>query len=393
VLFAFFDSINEPCTSDFDFSSSQNLKRFTLLLSLLLLVLSCSASLAQDVFLPATNVTTANPQTDSLFHNIVPPVELLPSQPIVDQTDEDVIAQPTRPRRAGPGGGQAPVRWNLGWALDSDASNVPGSLSYTTSDLRVGYPISISDSGMTLLTGGVQWTGIDSQIVLPDSNQLLPSELWNIELGLMRTQQLENDRELGGLISIGSPSDQPFASIREMTLTTMLFYNIPSGESNSWNFSLFYSPTGQMNFPVPGVAYAWRPNDRFEMNLGIPFSLRYQPDDQTTITVRYLPLVNFQFNWERQLNDQWTITAGYRVVNEIYLLADRIDEQERLNLFDQRAHLGLRRRLPAGWQLEVGVSYLFDRQIFQSPSFGDDRTDQIDIEPGLLSMLQLSWQR
>jgi hypothetical protein len=83
------------------------------------------------------------------------------------------------------------------------------------------------------------------------------------------------------MLRVGSPSDQPFGAFRDLTATLLGFVTIPS-DRDAWSFSLFYSPTSQLVFPIPGVAYVWRPSDQFQANLGIPFSLHYRPTETLT---------------------------------------------------------------------------------------------------------------
>ena len=48
---------------------------------------------------------------------------------------------------------------------------------------------------------------------------------------------------------------------------------IPQGEHNAWLFTLMYSPTSQLNFPIPGVAYSWNPSPQFHANIGLPLQM------------------------------------------------------------------------------------------------------------------------
>jgi len=93
--------------------------------------------------------------------------------------------------------------------------------------------------------------------VLPDSGLPVPDQFWDIEVGTMHIRELADGWRAGGMLRVGSPSDQPFAALRDMTVTLLGFLTIPSGQRDAWNFSLFYSPTGQIVWPIPGVAYVF----------------------------------------------------------------------------------------------------------------------------------------
>ena len=192
---------------------------------------------------------------------------------------------------------------------------------------------------------------------------------------------------------VGSPSDRPFDSLRDMTVTLLGFVTIPSGERDAWNLSLFYSPTGQIVFPIPGVAYVWRPSDTFQMNIGIPFSFEYRPTDEWLISASYRPLTNVEFLMRRSLGWNWSLYGSYRTVNETYWLSERTDDRERTYFYDQRLSLGLQRSLGPQWQFDFAASYVFDRQIFQAEKFSGTRNGELDVDTGLGATLSLSWNR
>jgi hypothetical protein len=195
------------------------------------------------------------------------------------------------------------------------------------------------------------------------------------------------------MLRVGSPSDRPFEALRDMTVTLLGFLTIPAGQRDAWSFSLFYSPTGQIIFPLPGLAYIWRPNPQFEAQLGIPFSLQYRPTESLSLTASYRPLNNVQVVIRQSLGQFWSVSGSYGTMNETFLLADRLEDRQRTYLFDQRLTLGVQRELGRGWSLDFSAAYVFDRQIFQAEKFSGDRRDELRIEPGVAGSIQLLWTR
>jgi len=209
----------------------------------------------------------------------------------------------------------------------------------------------------------------------------------------MHIHPLDNGWTAGGMVSLGSASDQPFASIREMNANLLAFLTVPARERDAWNFSLFYSPLGQLAFPIPGIAYTWWPSEQFQMNIGLPFSLTYRPTDAISFNLSYLPLTNASATVCWIPSELWTVYGGYLNHSQGYELADRADPQERFFDFDQRLNLGVRRTLGAGFALDFSAAYLFDRSYFRSDSFFGDRSEQLRIDPGAQLMLKLEWVR
>ena len=68
---------------------------------------------------------------------------------------------------------------------------------------------------------------------------------------------------------------------------------VPSGEKNSWIFTLIYASDEQIfgqTLPIPGIAYAWQPSDKFTALIGFPFSMiRYKPIENVSIDAEYYP--------------------------------------------------------------------------------------------------------
>ncbi|WP_425618947.1 DUF6268 family outer membrane beta-barrel protein [Anatilimnocola sp. NA78] len=294
-----------------------------------------------------------------------------------------------------PGQDRSPLKLGVFWAPSQNVRGQAGELSFTGLQASLAYPLYIEPTGRSiwLAMANLEHLELGGNAILPNSGTPLPADLWKLSIGVLHSRELDNGWRAGFMVNIGSASDEPFAGIRDMTLTTLGFLNVPSGPRDAWSFSLFYSPTSQLPFPIPGVAYVWRPSEQFTANIGIPFSLRYQPTETFTFTASYLPLTNVALRANQRLGVYWNLYASYQVVNETYWLSERVNTQDRLYLFDQRVGLGLERDLAFGFKLDLSLAYLFDRRIFQAESFSDDRHDVLSIEAGPAAGLFLRWSR
>ncbi|MHB8861529.1 MAG: hypothetical protein ACYC6N_03930 [Pirellulaceae bacterium] len=317
--------------------------------------------------------------------------------------DESFLGEPEQLVESLPGGrlgadppgegGRSPFTARLWWIPQQNLRNQAGDLAMNGEEVEAALPVRIAPDGIWLGLGSVQRLEISTSAMLPDSGLAMPEQLWDIEVGTMHLRTLDNGWRAGGMFRVGSPSDRPFASLRNMTVTLLGFLTIPNGERDAWNLSLFYSPTGQIIYPIPGVAYVWRPNPQFQANLGIPFSLEYRPTETLTVTASYRPLNNVQVLVRQSLGEAWSIYGSYGTVNETFLLADRLEDRERTYLFDQRLTLGVQRELGGGWSLDLSAAYVFDRQIFQAEKFSGSRRDELAIDSGVAGMFQVVWTR
>jgi hypothetical protein len=338
---------------------------------------------------------------DRLRVAALPPVEfnleedLFAGEPIADADPDPLPARPRR-RGGGPFGAAAPVSLGGFWAAPTDVVGQPATLGMNAQFARVAAPLVPPAEGAPL------WIGIgrfgrlelDTTAILPDSRQPVPDQLWLVETGLTHIRPLARGGTAGGTFLFGSASDQPFAAARDLTLMAIAFWNTPAkNERDEWSMSLFYSPTSQLPYPLPGLAYAWRPDDSFEAKIGVPASLEWRPDENWTISAAYFPLVNVNVEARRRLDDAWSFVAFYRTDTQIYFLADRALDDERFYVFDQRAAVGLERSLGGGFTVEALASWLFDRELFQGTNFTSGRTDVVEFDPGLGLSLQLLWRR
>lgn len=292
-----------------------------------------------------------------------------------------------------PGEERSPFRSRLSWIPTQHVQSQPEDWSQSGEQISLAAPFYIAPGGgnIWLATGTVDHLSINTGAILPDSQLPVPDNLWKIEGGAMNFRDLDNGWRTAAILNFGSVSDQPFAAFRDMTVTAIGSVEIPYRERDAWTYSLFYSPTSQFPYPLPGLAYVWRPSDRFHANIGIPFSLQYRPTETFSIVASYFPLTNANILARRRLSDNWSLYGGYQVVNETYWLADRHERNELFYLFDQRLTLGLQRKLIGGLSLDFTTGYVFDREVFQGDGFSDNRRDEINIDPGVFGAVQLIW--
>lgn len=330
---------------------------------------------------------------------LLPPIDFnleqdsFAAEPISD-ADPEIIA-PERKATA-PYGSSAPFTIGGFWAPAVGVEGQPAELGINAEYVRLAAPLGIPAEGQPIWIGIAKFGRLElaTDANLPDSGTPVPDQLWLVEAGVMNIRPLEDGATLGGTFLFGSASDRPYAAGRDLTLMAIGFYNRPARRAgDEWSFSLFYSPTSQLPYPLPGVAYVWRPDETLEAKIGLPPAIEWRPTEDWTVSANYFPLVNFNATARRRLADRLFLLAAYRTDTEIYFLADRVLDDQRFYVFDQRAVVGLERVLARGFSLEVMGSYLFDRRLFQGTSFTAGQTDVVRFDPGLGLSLQLLWRR
>ena len=315
------------------------------------------------------------------------------NEPISDLDPQ--LSTPAQEKKK-PYGSSAPVSLGAFWAPPTPVVGQQATLSMNAEFARVGAPLMVPREGEPLWLGIAKFGRLElaTEAVLPDSGERVPSQLWLVETGVTHIRPQDDGGTLGGTFLFGTASDQPYAAGRDLTLMAVGFWQKPAANGrDDWSFSVFYSPTSQLPYPLPGVAYVWKPDDTLEAKIGLPGGIEYRPNDDWELSLTYFPLVNVAAVARRRLSEQASFFATSRTDTQIYFLADRLIEEDRFFVFDQRAAIGVERRLAGGFSLESTVSYLFDRTLFQGTSFSSGRRDVVDFDPGIALAVQLLWRR
>ena len=329
----------------------------------------------------------------------LPPIDFnLEQDPFANEPISDLDPQLSTPAREKkkPYGSNAPVSLGAFWAPPTPVVGQQATLSMNAEFARVGAPLMAPQEGEPLWLGIAKFGRLElaTEAVLPDSGERVPSQLWLVETGVTHIRPQDDGGTLGGTFLFGTASDQPYAAGRDLTLMAVGFWQKPAANGrDDWSFSVFYSPTSQLPYPLPGVAYVWKPDDTLEAKIGLPGGIEYRPNDDWELSLTYFPLVNVAAVARRRLSEQASLFATYRTDTQIYFLADRLIEEDRFFVFDQRAAIGVERQLAGGFSLESTVSYLFDRTLFQGTSFSSGRRDVVDFDPGIALAVQLLWRR
>ncbi len=329
----------------------------------------------------------------------LPPIDFnLEENFFANEPLSDVDPEAATPKRGvkPPFGSSAPVSLGGFWAPAVDVAGQPATLAMNAQFARVAAPLVKPEEDGPLWLGIAKFGRLElaTSAILPNSQLPMPSQLWFVETGFFHVRPLANGATAGGTFQFGSASDRPYAASRDLTLMAVVFYNRPAAnDRDEWNFSLAYSPTSELPYPLPGLAYVWRPDDTLEAKIGLPSAIEYRPDDNWAFSVNYFPLVNVVATARRRLTERLALLAYYRTDTQTFFLADRLRDDERLYVFDQRVAAGLEQTLGQGLALELTAGYVFDRTIFQGTNFMSGRTDVVSFDPGLGISFQLLWRR
>ena len=290
------------------------------------------------------------------------------------------------------GGGMNPsesVRYATIWTPVVPVQGQATDFEMIRQDLSFTHPLWKDSLNALSLTGGVRNELIETDAILPNTGQAVPSELWGVNLGLRYSRQLDDGWITGGGVSIGSASDHPFATIHEMNVGMNAMLRIPQGEHNAWLFTLSYSPMGELAFPVPGVAYSWNPSPQFHANIGLPLMISWRPTDELQFQASYMLLRTIHVKAQYRFTHWLSAFAAYDWSNESYILLDSPDVNDRFYIYDQRVSLGLQTSFLQHFTASVSGGFIFDRYLFEGTSSTSSSADQVYLGSGPFAALNL----
>lgn len=278
------------------------------------------------------------------------------------------------------------------WFPSQNVADQPQSLSLFRHEGSIFAPL--EQDGADTATVGFSFRNslFTTDAILPTTRKPFPNTFWDISAGAAFAHQFDNGWTGGAVISGGSASDKPFKQADVLNAAIALYLTIPAIDRDYWAFGVYYSPTAEFAYPIPGIAYFWRPGPDLEVNIGVPFLLRWQPWEDMRFDLFYFPIrtVSARASWEF-FPDTWAY-AGFDWSNESYFLADRENRGDRLFSYEKRLAGGVSFDLPYKLRFDVSAGYAFDRFYFQGSRYADRDRDRVNVGNGFFGALQLRIQ-
>jgi hypothetical protein len=247
------------------------------------------------------------------------------------------------------------------------------------------YQDEVQEAGLRATVGA--WD-IDTDAILPDTGESFPDALWDLSVGGFYRRKLENDWILGGLVNVGSPSDEPFDSAEEVAVDAAAVLNVPGNEQLTWLFYVQYSNHRSFlqHIPLPGAAVLWQPDETFRWVIGMPFThAEYKPLDWLELEAAYALLRTVHAKVTVRPIRPVGIYAGFDWDNESFFRADRADDDDRLFYYEKRVTAGVRWDISKHVYVDAYGGYAFDRMYFEGEEYDDRGNNRLSIADGLFT--------
>ncbi|WP_029631555.1 hypothetical protein [Zavarzinella formosa] len=280
--------------------------------------------------------------------------------------------------------------YGLTWFPSGNVGNQPGKdLGLVRQELALFSPFWQEGPDAAIAFLGVRNSLFKTDAKLVNSDRDFPTNLWDINVGVSYSHSFAEGWTAGVNVNAGSPSDKPFSAANVLNAGIIAYLTTPGRANDHWVFAVIYSPTSDFAYPIPGVAYFYQPNEYFEMNIGIPFLMKWRPYEDVTLEAFYLPIrtLSAKASWEATPGIR--AFASFNWYYESYFLAERANNGDRFFSFEKRLATGLSFDLPFNLALEVSGGYGFDRFYFQGRRYGDRNRDRVSVDPGVFGQLQI----
>ncbi|MBX9678015.1 MAG: hypothetical protein K2X38_04565 [Gemmataceae bacterium] len=288
--------------------------------------------------------------------------------------------------------GNFPVvgNYELSWRPPAAVSGQPSDLAFVRNAFNVLFPIMEAENDE--IAGSIQFRNesfYNTNVLLPDSNRELPHQLWDFRFGLGYRHRFDNGWIAGGNVVTGSVADRPFYSYREWYFAVNGYLAIPrQGTNDAWLFALLYNNLSPVNYPLPSIAYLYRPSENFHASIGLPFTVMWKPEERLTLDFSYVPIRTVRAQVQYMIALPLRAYAAYEWDNESYFLANRASYFDKLQYYEMRLSAGTRLFLSAHFGFDLQAGYAFDRYYFQGRDYSDRRQDRIDVGAGPYLALQ-----
>jgi len=242
--------------------------------------------------------------------------------------------------------------------------------------------------------GGLRYQDIHTEAILPDTSQPFPEHLWNVIGGATYRHLFDEGSMIGGSLSIGSASDQPFHSSRELVGSLTAFYRLALEGRDSWLFFLSYNNNRDYanSVPIPGIEYLYNPSREFHAMVGFPMeSLDWKPTEDLAFRLSYSIIHNIHALIAYRLAEPVQLYTGFDWNTQSYLLVNRPDSKDRFYYDEKRVKSGVKLTLIHGLVLDLSGGYAFDRSYRESPRHLRDAFDRVDIASGLYALASIDF--
>lgn len=252
------------------------------------------------------------------------------------------------------------------------------------------------DENQGLWTFGVS----DSRFEIGSSSQLkkgapIPSLFQSpqFSVGWNKKSSGGQDEFWGANLGFGSPSDQPFADEKQISLHGILTRGLVKEENHQWILVLFYSNnlTYLRGIPLPGAAYVYTPSKSFRGIFGVPFAfIKWDWDEKWSSTFLAFAFQKIKLEITYKIAGPVQAAIGLESDQQVFMRRDRPTDSLRFSYADKKIFASLKTPLHPQLFAELTLGESFDRMLFETEKYADRNDNNLLLGNAAFVFLQLS---
>jgi len=281
------------------------------------------------------------------------------------------------------------------WYPEQNTDQSGTTLGMERAYFQAGVPVYHRGNDTFVLTSHVDGTSIQTNAILPTTKQVFPSQLFNIALGVNYFHPYENGNVGGIVFDMGSASDKPFQSGRDMLLSGTGFLLMPQDEQSAWFVGVNASTNSQVLFglPIPGGGYFYHPSEDFQTIIGFPFSVvSWKPSRDWQLQYVWAFLTTMHARAVYQPTPDWQFYGGFDWTNENWRLAERVNEQNHFFYYEKKLAAGFLWWFKPNVGLEISGGWAFDRYFTEVHGFKLVGDNTVNIASGPYLSTQMDFR-
>jgi hypothetical protein len=181
-------------------------------------------------------------------------------------------------------------------------------------------------------------------------------------------------------LGYGSQSDELFKRGKDNTLF-MSAVNVRPGDKNRWILGAFFNSNMNIGtFPLPIVAYLYRPSRTFMLITGLPFiNLRWGSFVGRSLFFIASP-GGARLELAQSLFGPFAMTAGAAWGAENFQHVNRTNEDDQFFIERQTVHIGLRGPVAKGVMVNLNYGLRMNASYFQAEGIFDSRDFEVNLK-------------
>ena len=280
------------------------------------------------------------------------------------------------------------------WYPEQNTNQSGTTLAMERAYLQGAVPLYSTGAETFMLTAHVDTTSIQTKAILPTTMQTFPTQLFNVALGVNYFHSYDNGNVGGIVFDMGTASDKPFQSGRDMLASGTAFLLMPQDEKSAWFIGANASTNSQVLYgiPIPGGGYFYHPSEDFQAIVGFPFSvISWKPARDWQLQYVWAFLTTMHARAVYQPTAAWQFYAGFDWTNENWRLAERVNERDHFFYYEKKLATGFLWWFKPNVGLEVAGGWAFDRYFTEVHGFKlvGDNTVNIGSGPYLSSQIDI----